>query len=270
MKAALIGHPVSHSKSAIIHHHWMKQYGIEGQYDLIDTPDDAIEAIIKKLIKQGYCGFNVTVPHKERVISFCDEIDEGARQIGAVNTVHIKEGKLYGYNTDVHGFVQNIKDAVPDFDMAGKTALVLGAGGAARGVLYGLLKQGVQKIYLSNRTIEKAEKIKNDFGNKIEIIEWHNRQSKNKEINLLVNTTSLGMTGKSELSFELSEVQKNLLVCDIVYNPLYTNLLNHAKEKQCHIVTGIGMLLYQAVPAFALWSGMTPEVTDALKAQVLA
>lgn len=270
MKAALIGHPVSQSKSPLIHQYWMEQYGVEGHYDLIDTPDGALEETIQRLIAQGYNGFNITVPYKEKIIPFCDVIDDTAKKIGAVNTVQIIDKKLHGYNTDAYGFIQNLKNSAPSMVIRDKVALVLGAGGAARAVIYGLINEGVEKIYLTNRTIEKAEKLQNDFGNKIEILNWSDRESKNQEIILLVNTTSLGMIEKPSLEFNIDHLNDKIIVSDIVYNPLETDLLKGTKERGCLIVIGIGMLLHQAVPAFELWSGIKPEVTKGLEALVLS
>lgn len=261
MKAGLIGHPVAQSKSPIIHEYWMKQFNIEGKYELFDVEDMHLEALVKQLVTQGYDGFNVTVPHKENIIPLCKTIDSNAKKIGAVNMVHIQDGALYGYNTDVAGFIQNLKQSIIDFNMTGKTALVLGAGGAARAVIQGLKNEGINKIYLTNRTREKADILQQNFGSNVEVIDWDERESKNNEINLLVNTTSLGMVNKPSLIFDLNGLKKDAIVHDIIYNPLMTDLLRQAEERGLKVITGIGMLLYQAAPSFALWTGITPSVT---------
>jgi shikimate dehydrogenase len=269
MKAGLIGHPVAQSKSPIIHHYWMKQYGIKGQYDLFDTKPEDLEAIVKRLVSEGYDGFNITVPHKENILPLCDMLNENAKQVGAVNTVHIKENLLYGYNTDVYGFVENIKTSIPDFEGAHKTALILGAGGAARAAIQGLKNEGFKKIYIANRTKEKAEKLQDDFGNILDVIDWEIKEKNNRNIDLLVNTTSLGMVNKPSLDFDLKDLKQGAIIYDIVYNPLETDLLKNAKNKQYQIVTGIGMLIYQAVPAFRLWTGTKPALTKDLQMAVL-
>lgn len=269
MKAALIGHPVAQSKSQIIHEYWLKQHNIEGRYDLIDTPPEGLEQIVRRLVEEGYNGFNITVPHKEKIVTFCDELDDGAKQIGAVNTVHVKGGKLQGYNTDVAGFMQNLKSSIPDFDATGKTALVLGAGGAARAALYGLINSDIEKIILTNRTKEKAQTLQKDFGNVIEVVDWSEKENQNLKTDLLVNTTSLGMINNPPLEFDCDGLKEGAVVYDIVYNPLHTALLKNAKSKKYQIVTGIGMLLYQAAPAFKLWSDVAPSVTPELQELVL-
>lgn len=270
MKAGLIGHPVAHSKSPLIHEYWMKQYGVTGEYNLIDAPPEALEETIKRLIDEGYDGFNVTVPHKEAILPFCDWLDEGAKAIGAVNSVSIKDGRLLGHNTDVYGFIQNLKSSGAVKTLQGKTALILGAGGAARAVIYGLMKEGAKKIYLCNRTRKKAENLQNEFGTIIEVIDWKNREDQNANINLLVNTTSLGMTGKPKLKFSMKDLSHNAVVNDIVYTPLETPLLQNAVTQGNQAVTGIGMLIYQAAPAFELWTGIQPEVNDDLQNLVLS
>jgi len=268
MKAGLIGQPVSHSKSPLIHGFWMKQHGIKGTYELFDVAKADLGALIERLIAAHYDGFNVTVPHKENIMQFCDVLDDNARQIGAVNTVKIIDRQLHGYNTDAYGFTENLKQSIPDLDLKNKSALVLGAGGAARAVIQGLKNEGVGKIYLTNRTLEKAEKLKDDFTHDdkciIECIEWDKRTSINSNINLLVNTTSLGMVGRSVLEFDVKGLGADTIVNDIVYNPLQTELLNNAERAGLKTVTGIGMLLHQARPAFALWTGINPNVNKDL------
>lgn len=270
MKSGLIGHPVGHSKSPLIHHYWMRQYGISGDYNLIDTPEGALENTVKRLIAEGYDGFNVTVPYKEAILPLCDWVDDSAKQIGAVNTVSIKDGHLLGYNTDAIGFIENLKSSGAVQNFKDKQAFVLGAGGAARAVIYGLIKAGVIKIYLSNRTMRKAEILQNDFGSLIEIIDWKEKDKIKIQFDLLVNTTSLGMLGKPKLNFKIKNYPDNLIVNDIVYNPLETVLLKEAVAQGHRAVTGVGMLLYQAAPAFTHWTGITPEVTTELQDLVLS
>lgn len=269
MKAGVIGHPITHSKSPIIHQYWLDEYHISGSYEAIDIAPDNLAAEIQRLMAEGYSGFNVTVPHKQAVMALCDGLDETAQKIGAVNVVVIRNKKLFGQNTDAFGFIQNIMTSQPDFSCDGKTAFILGAGGAARAVIYGLLQAGISRIKIANRTIEKAEELKEFAPDKIDIIDWEDRSKALMDVDLLVNTTSLGMMGKPILEIDLSALPTGALVNDIVYAPLMTDLLVAAEKRGNKIVTGIGMLLHQARPAFAAWTGTMPEVTKELEAQVL-
>ncbi len=268
MKLGVIGHPINHSKSPIIHNKWLADAQIEGEYTAIDIAPDDLEGEVQRLINEGYNGFNVTIPHKQNIIKFCSAIDEGAKKIGAVNTVVINNGNLSGYNTDAFGFTQNIIEN-SDFDFNGKTACVIGAGGAARAVIQGLLDKDIGKIMLTNRTRDKAEMLKEFDAKKIEIIDWDQYQDYLPNTNILINTTSLGMKGYPDLEIDLSSLQKNAVVTDIVYTPLETPLLMQAKENGFHTVTGIGMLLYQAQKSFEIWTGSLPSIDDDLIKKVL-
>jgi len=273
VKTGVIGHPIKHSKSPLIHNHWIEKYGLEGLYEAIDIAPDTLKSDIQKLIDQSYAGFNVTIPHKESIMNLCDNIDETAQKIGAVNTVTIRDRKLTGYNTDAFGFIENIKQTHPDFSFKDKSAFILGAGGAAKAVIYGLQQEGVKKIYITNRTKEKAEKLLQHFTN-LKIIEWcsnseHDKQSLS-ESNLLINTTSLGMNGQPDLPYSANDINKDAIISDIVYAPLMTPLLESAQANGNKIVTGIGMLLHQARPAFEFWYGTKPDINEALLNKVLA
>lgn len=270
IKAGVIGHPIQQSKSPIIHNYWIKKYGLDGSYDKIDIAPDDLKVEVQKLVDAEYAGFNVTVPYKQAIMALCHEVDEMAREIGAVNTVKIIGKKLYGYNTDAFGFIENIKQAVPEFDFTKNSALVIGAGGAARAIVYGLLKQGVPEIIITNRTIEKSIDISALNKNRIHIIDWADREKALKNISLLVNTTSLGMTGQDELALDLTELSSHIVVNDIVYVPLQTDLLKNARLRGNVTITGIGMLLHQARPAFKRWFGVLPELDEALIKQVLS
>lgn len=268
VKACVIGDPVEHSLSPLIHTYWLNAYEISGCYSAHAIAAGQLQKGVKKLIDEGYAGFNVTIPHKQAVMDLCDEINETARSIGAVNTVIIGEDKkLTGMNTDVRGFIENILQERPAFDFEDKTALVLGAGGAARAVVYGLKASGVKIIYVANRTEGKAQKIAADFGCKV--LSWAERVSHATDTDIIVNTTSLGMAGQGALEFDLADFSKDTLVCDIVYKPLDTNLILAAKQRGMPYVTGIGMLLHQAQPAFQEWFGFWPEVTEDLKKKAL-
>ncbi|MCB9965853.1 MAG: shikimate dehydrogenase [Rhodospirillales bacterium] len=263
LTAAVIGHPIAHSRSPMIHNRWLAEEGLAGQYGVIDILPAALPAACDILRQSPMTGFNATLPHKEMLLDLCDEVDATARAIGAVNTVSVRDGRLYGTNTDAFGFMENLRQGAPEFDPAGKTALVLGAGGAARAVLFGLQAAGIGQILLLNRTRSKAEALAEAFPG-VQVAEWAARQALLKDVQLLVNTTSLGMCGQPDLELDLGGVSPEALVTDLVYNPLQTSLLNHAAAKGCQTVTGLGMLVYQAQKAFEIWFGVRPAVTDEL------
>jgi shikimate dehydrogenase len=267
IKTGVIGHPIAHSKSPAIHTYWIRKYGLTGSYEAIDIAPDELRVRLKGLAVAGYKGFNLTIPHKIRVLPICDEIDATAKAVGAVNTIMMENGKIYGTNTDVFGFVENIRTNAPDFDFTAGPAVVLGAGGASRAVLQGLIEQGVSEIRLLNRTRDKANKLANDF-KFIEVFDWSQRSAVLEGANLLVNTTALGLTGQPALEINLSKLDKAALVNDIVYAPLHTGLLEKAKANGNAFVTGIGMLLHQARPAFERWYGILPDVDEALEKKV--
>tara|TARA_B100000029_G_scaffold504926_1_gene584678 strand:+ start:188 stop:1021 length:834 start_codon:yes stop_codon:yes gene_type:complete len=273
IKAGVIGHPIKHSKSPLIHNHWIEQYELSGRYEAIDIHPNQLAVRLKDLIEnEGYKGFNLTIPHKELVLDICDEITSQASAIGAVNTIAVKEGKILGSNTDGFGFAENIKLNAPNFDFTKGTSVILGAGGAARACIAALIEEGAPRILLLNRTREKAEKLKKDLSapDVIEIIDWEERHAALEAINLLVNTTALGMESQRELELDLSALPQSALVNDIVYAPLYTKLLREAQAQGNDVVTGIGMLLHQARPAFKQWFGVMPQVDKKLEEMVLA
>jgi len=272
IKAAVIGHPISHSKSPLIHNYWIGKYGLDGSYEAIDIAPENLKAEVQNLIDQDYAGFNATIPHKEAMISLCENSAHNAQVIGAVNTVVIKDGKLNGMNTDGFGFINNIWDTCPDFDFQGKNAVVLGAGGAARAIVSALIGEEIGHIYLLNRTREKAEMIRNEMGflsDLIKVRDWGDRNTVLGKADILINTTSLGMAGQAALDIDLSVLPKTALVNDIIYAPLYTDLLQQAKACGNPVIAGIGMLIHQARPAFKEWFGIMPDVTDELKELVL-
>lgn len=269
VKCGVIGHPINHSKSPIIHNYWISKYGLNGEYVAIDIAPDALTQGVETLIAQGYKGFNVTIPHKQNIIPLCADIDDTARAIGAVNTVTIRDGKLYGSNTDAFGFIENLHVGAFGVDFVHRPAVVLGAGGAARAIVYSLLEAGAQKIILCNRSKEKANELSSMAPLNIAVEEWELRNDVLKDAGLLMNATSLGMTGKESLTIDLSHLPKDATVCDIVYAPLITDLLHAAEKRGNQIVTGIGMLLHQARPAFEKWFGVLPDVGADLEQKVL-
>lgn len=268
IKTGVIGHPISHSKSPIIHNYWIQKYGLTGSYEAIDLSCENLEQGLRKLIDEGFTGFNVTVPHKISVMSVCDSIDNVANTIGAINTISVKGGKLHGTNTDAYGLLENLIKQTKIKDFVKIHPLILGAGGAARSALYALQKAGCKTVKITNRTQERAEALA-DGKNGVEVINWENRDKSLGDVNLLINTTSLGMIGQNSLEMGLYASKSDLIVYDIVYNPLMTDLLQQAKAKNLKYVTGIGMLLHQAQPAFEQWFGIKPEVTKELEDLVL-
>ena len=272
IKAGVIGHPIKHSKSPLIHGHWIEQHNLQGTYEAIDIAPENLKDDVQQLIDQGYAGFNVTIPHKETIMELCDEIVGNAKTCGAVNTVVIDGGKIIGHNTDAFGFIANIKQAHPDFDFTSGPAVVLGAGGAARAVVAGLIDEGVPEVIITNRTRARAEKIAEDmnaYTDRISVKDWGDRSEILEGANLLVNSSSLGMDGQPALEIDLEKLSADALVTDIVYAPLQTDLLKAAAENGNKTVTGIGMLLHQARPAFKEWFGVMPDVDEDLERLVL-
>ena len=272
IKAGVIGHPINHSKSPLIHNYWIKKEGLNGSYEAIDIAPENLKSEVGRLIDEGYAGFNATIPHKEAILELCDEVESNAEICGAVNTVAIKDGKLIGQNTDSFGFLANIRQAKSNFDFEGGTAVVIGSGGAARAAVSGLIGHRVPEVMLINRTRERAEAIAKEIGlgtDLVEVVDWEDRHDALKWANLLVNTTSLGMEGQPPLDLNLDQLGGHALVNDIVYSPLETPLLKAAAERGNPTVTGIGMLLHQARPAFNEWFGVMPNVDEELERLVL-
>lgn len=267
-KAAVIGWPLQHTKSPLIHGHWLETYGIAGSYEAKPIAPDALEEEIEKMCDAGYAGFNVTVPHKEAMLDIVDYLRPDAEAIGAVNTVVINsDGSLEGRNTDAFGFIMNIRENQPDFKFSG-SALILGAGGAARALVYALQNEGMKDVRIANRTEQRATMLANSFpcasGHA-----WDAIPEIITDVNLIVNATSLGMTGQPPLEIDLSDAHQSALVNDIVYSPLQTDLLQSANAFGLRTVTGIGMLLHQARPAFQAWFGIMPDVDHALRKKVM-
>jgi len=266
LKACVIGWPIKHSRSPLIHNYWLKKYGILGIYEKVAVPPDELPLFIKNLSANGFEGCNVTIPHKESVFVHVEVTDAVTRQIGAVNTVYFEDKKQYGLNTDGYGFISNLKSMVPSWNSEGKTCAILGAGGASRAIIAILLNEGVKKIFLVNRTKPRAQNLTREFGDKVIPIGFDEIEIPLSNADLLVNTTSLGMVGQPSLDISLDFLPPNCVVYDIVYDPLETNLLKQAKDKNLQTVDGLGMLLHQAVPGFEKWFGVRPQVTDDLKA----
>jgi shikimate dehydrogenase len=267
-KAFVAGHPIAHSRSPLIHGHWLKQHGLAGSYERIDVEPQNFDAFFRGFAENGFRGGNVTIPHKEAAFRLADATTERARRLAAVNTLWIEDGRVHGDNTDVTGFLANLEDALGAW-RAG-VALVLGAGGAARGVVAGLLERGVEKIVVANRTDGKAQELAAFAPDGIAPAAWRDIPALLPQADLLVNTTSLGMAGAPALDIDLAGLSRDAIVADIVYVPLETPLLRQARARGHRAVDGLGMLLHQAVPGFARWFGVTPAVTPALRALIAA
>ena len=266
----MIGNPIAHSKSPVLHGHWLKTYDIAGHYVPLEVEADALGDVLKAMPKMGFVGCNVTIPHKERMMQFVDQITDRATLIGAVNTlIFLNDGSILGDNTDGYGFIENLRQGAPEWDASAGPAVVLGAGGAARAVVASLLDAGAPEILLTNRTRVRADKLREDFGARVKVVEWVQAGNILEEGATLVNTTSLGMTGKSELRVPMDGLRKETVVTDLVYTPLTTNFLRTANEIGCVTVDGLGMLLHQAVPGFERWFGRRPVVDDETRRVVL-
>jgi shikimate dehydrogenase len=261
-RACIIGHPVAHSRSPMIHTYWLNEMGLSGSYGREDVAPDAIAGFLADLPARGYIGGNVTVPHKEAALAAADS-DAVARAIGAANTVWIESGRLRATNTDVHGFLANLDERAPGWDRSEGTAVVLGAGGAARAVLFGLLQRGFAEIILVNRSADRARLLADHFGARIKIAAQAGEAL--ARASLLVNTTSLGMVGQPPLVIDLTPLPADAVVHDIVYVPLETPLLAAARARGLRAVDGLGMLLHQAVPGFEIWFGGRPLVSAQLR-----
>lgn len=263
-RAFVMGHPIGHSRSPMLHGYWLKRYGLEGSYEPLDIPPQDVDAFFAGFRDAGWVGGNVTVPHKTAVIPRLDGIDEAAAGIGAVNTIWWQGGKLRGGNTDAAGFLGNIDEFVPGWDADAKNAVILGAGGATRAAIYGLQSRGL-KVAICNRTVSRAQELADHFGDGVSAHGMEEVVGLLADCDLLVNATSLGMIGQPPLDIDLASLKKDAIVNDIVYVPLETPILKAAREKGYRTVDGLGMLLHQAVDGFEHWFGHRPDVTAELR-----
>lgn len=269
--AGVMGWPVSHSRSPLMHNHWLRHYGIAGVYVPLPVLPERLPEALKGLSALGFAGCNLTIPHKVAAMAYMDDIDPLARRMGAINTVVVgADGRLSGFNNDGYGFLQSLLDAQPDFRADAGPITVLGAGGAARAVVLSLAEQGARDIRLLNRTQETAQRLADELGGPIQVLPWAARESALEGAALLVNTTSLGMQDQPELTLRLDALPKTALVCDVIYVPLETALLRQARLRGHVTVNGLGMLMNQARPAFKSWFGVLPEITPELKQAMLA
>ena len=264
--AAVLGNPISHSKSPRMHNYWLKQNKLNGYYVPIKVEQENFEETIWTLVSMGFSGVNVTIPHKLSALKIADESSSTAQYIGAANTLTFtKENKIYADNTDAYGFINNIKCKYPDWDPKKGMSVVLGAGGASRAVIAALLSEGSKEIIVLNRTIEKAEALKEDYDNKITVESWKNINEVVASCSNIINTTSLGMNNESLIAIKPNAIPETALVSDLVYTPLETNFLKMAKNRGSRTVDGLGMLIHQGVPGFEAWFGQKPLVTEELR-----
>ena len=266
--ACLIGWPAAHSRSPLIHHYWLRKLGIEGGYIIEAIPPEGFAEFVSRLSAHGFVGANVTIPHKERALALTTP-DTRARAVGAANTLWYDGAELRSTNTDIEGFIGNLDASAGGWDSI-EEALVLGAGGSSRAVLFGLIERGIKRVHLANRTMERAQALADQFGAVVQPIEWDAVGDVLPRAGLLVNTTSLGMHGQPALDVDLNLLPAQAIVADLVYVPLETALLKAARARGLKTADGLGMLLHQAVRGFELWFGQRPEVTPELRALVEA
>ena len=269
--AGVIGHPIAHSRSPALHGHWLRRYGIRGHYVPMDVAPADLKETLNLLPRIGFAGLNVTIPHKEAVLQLADVVSDRAALIGAANTlIFRKDGRIHADNTDGAGFIANLRQNAPDWNPAAGPAAVFGAGGAARAVVAALIEVGVPEIRITNRTRPRAEALRADFGAKVVVEDWVQAANMLEGATTVVNTTSLGMTGKAEFRVPLDKLNPHALCNDLVYTPLKTQFLIEAEERGATIVDGLGMLLHQAAPGFERWFGTRPDVDEATRKAVLA
>jgi len=266
--ACLIGWPAAHSRSPLIHHYWLRTLGIEGGYVIEAVPPDEFGDFVLRLFIRGFVGANVTIPHKERALAL-SKPDDRARAVGAANTLWYEGAELRSTNTDVEGFINNLDACAPGWDKA-TDALVLGAGGSSRAVVFGLVERGIQRVHLANRTMARARALADQFGASVLPAAWETIGDLLPRAGLLVNTTSLGMHGQPALELDVGLLPQDAVVADLVYVPLETPLLAAARARGLKTADGLGMLLHQAVRGFELWFGQRPQVTSELRAFIEA
>src|SRR5882762_2055569 len=268
LAACLIGWPAAHSRSPLIHHYWLRTLGIEGGYNIEAVPPEGFAEFLLHLSTHGFVGANVTIPHKERALALSTP-DAHARAVGAANTLWYEGGELRSTNTDIEGFINNLDACAQGWDGV-EDALVLGAGGSSRAVVFGLIERGIKRVHLANRTIERARALADQFGANVNPVSWDAMSDLLPRAGLLVNTTSLGMHGQPALEVDAGLLPSHAVVADLVYVPLETPLLSAARARGLKSAEGLGRLLHQAVRGFEWWSGQRPEVTPELRALVEA
>lgn len=269
--AGVMGWPVGHSRSPVIHNHWIRQYGLNGSYVLLPVQPGLLNDALKGLRALGFAGCNVTIPHKVEAMKLMDHVDPVAQRMGAINTIVVQpDGALHGFNNDGFGYIHSLRDAKPDWRADAGPVTVIGAGGAARAVVLSLLDEGAPEIRLLNRTASKAHALADLFGKRVQVLDWSRRHDCLDDVALLVNTTNQGMHGQPALDLRLDGLAQSALVSDAIYIPLETPLLAQARARGNPTVNGLGMLLNQARPAFKAWFGVLPEITPELHRAIAA
>ncbi len=272
-KACVIGWPISQSRSPVIHEAWLRQYGIAGSYGRVAVAPDGLRKFVGDMAVEGYVGCSVTIPHKETILRFADEREASAVAIGAANTVWLEGGRICVANTDAYGFMTNLARSAPGWRERRGPVCVLGAGGSARSIVYGFLEAGITEVRVFNRSVDRAEALARALdpaGQRVHALPWEEAPRSGRDAAVLVNATSLGMNGQGCPPIDLDDCHAGLIVADIVYVPLETELLRRARRAGLTTVDGLGMLLHQAVPAFEKWFGVRPQVTPDLRALVVA
>jgi shikimate dehydrogenase len=269
--AAVMGWPISQSRSPALHNFWFAQHGLQGSYVPLAIPPEQLEAALRALPSLNFAGCNLTIPLKQDAMKIVDEVDITAKKIGAMSCVVVRpDGSLAGSNNDWYGFTHNILEFVPDWRADAGPAAVMGAGGGARAVVYGLMERGAREIRLCNRTLTRAQTLAKEFGGPITVVPWEQRHDAIDGVAMLVNATNQGMIGQAALDLRLDKLPKTALVSDIIYNPLETPLIAAARLRGNRTVTGLGMLLHQGIPAWQAWFGISPKVTPKLRALIEA
>jgi shikimate dehydrogenase len=263
--AGVIGWPIEHSRSPMIHGHWLRRHGIDGTYTKQAVKPEDFTTFVRGFAERGFAGANVTVPHKEAAFALADVVEPEAAAVGAANTLWLEGGRLHATNTDTYGFMTNLTKTVPDWQAKDRPVAILGAGGSARTIAYGFLQAGVTEVRLFNRTRNRADALAEHFGAKVKVYDWFEREKRISDACVLVNTTTLGMAKSAPLDISLAALRSDAVVADIVYVPLETQLRKQAAARGLRTVDGLGMLLHQAVPAFEKWFGLRPEVTTELR-----
>jgi len=266
----IIGKPLSHSLSPLLHNFWFKKYNIKATYSLIETEVNQIDKVIDKIKKKELKGINVTTPFKQEIIPYLDLVINDAKETSSVNTIYLNnDNKIVGENTDVYGFDNSFIKKINDKDLLGKNILILGAGGVTPSIIYALVKKNIKKIFISNRTTEKSEIIKKKFPF-IKIILWENIDNKSKDVDVIINATSLGMKNGSNFNQVIKKFKAELIYYDVVYNPLETKMLKSFKEQKVKTFNGLEMFLYQGQKSFYLWNGINPEIDNELKKIIIS
>jgi shikimate dehydrogenase len=269
-KACVIGWPISHSRSPLIHNHWIAKHHLDAVYERVPVSPENLESFLSTLQHNGYTGCNVTIPHKEAAFRIADHIDETAIRIGSINTIWLQDGSLHATSTDGMGFCTNVEQTVTGSSFRDSVVTMIGAGGSSRPIINEMLNRGAAEITLANRTLARAEEVQKVFGAKVRAIALDKVDTALPRTDLLINTTSIGLGGDTEFPADINLLPDNAIVADIVYVPLETALLKKAKARGLRTVGGLGMLLHQAVSGFEKWFGVTPQVTPELFALVAA